>query len=315
MPRSFYVTVLGVVTICLNACAAGATSDDPSVTAPGDTAEEAGAATGHDGGTTSPGADGASAWTDSALPEAGANGCATGAGLVYVLGKTNELYSFDPASLQLSKVASVSCPQTGTATPFSMAVDRRAVAWVLFNDGHLFHVDINTGVCSATSFQPGQSGFTKFGMGFVSNSPGSQDETLYVANEYGIGSIDTSTLALTPAGGTFGFSAAAELTGTGDARLFGLFYGFPPYISEIDKTSSALLGEMPLDTVDIGTGFAYAFWGGSFWVFTAPNGTSSQIDRFDPLAGGSSTTLVVPSVGFKIVGAGVSTCAPITAPK
>ncbi len=243
------------------------------------------------------------------------NGCASGAGLVYVLGKTHELYSFDPSTLQLQKVGMVDCPQSGgTATPFSMAVDRQAVAWVLYNDGHLYNVDINSGTCKATSFQPNQNGYKTFGMGFVSDAPGSQEETLYVANEFGIASIDTATFELTPASGTFGFSAAAELTGTGDARLFGLFYGFPPYISEIDKTSSAVLNEMPLDTVDIGTGFAYAFWGGDFWIFTAPNGTSSQIDQFHP-GSGTTTTVAVPDVGFKIVGAGVSTCAPITLPK
>lgn len=242
--------------------------------------------------------------------------CASGASLIYVLAKSNELHRFDPQTLQLSKVGALQCPQNGgTATPFSMAVDRQAMAWVLFNDGHLYKVDTKTAACSATTFVPDQSGFKKFGMGFVSDSPGSQAETLYVANELGIGTIDTVALTVKDVAGDFGFSAAAELTGTGDARLFGFFYGFPPYISEIDKSSSKLLGEMELDTVDIGTGFAYAFWGGDFWIFTAPNGVSSQIDRYKPTAGNTTTEVVVADVGFKIVGAGVSTCAPLAAPK
>lgn len=240
--------------------------------------------------------------------------CANGTSLIYVLGKNQGLYGFDPTTLTINQVGTLNCPQNGgTATPFSMAVDRNAVAWVLYNDGHLYQVQTGTAACAATSFEPNQNGFKKFGMGFVSNAPGTNEETLYAANEYGLGTIDVSSLVLEPVAGTFGFSAAAELTGTGDARLFGLFFGYPPYISELDKTDSQLLGEMPLDTIDIGTGFAYAFWGGDFWVFTAPNGTSSQVDRFEPTAGIATTMLV--DVGFKIVGAGVSTCAPVTRPK
>jgi hypothetical protein len=37
-----------------------------------------------------------------------------------------------------------------------------------------------------------------------------------------------------------------------------------------------------------------------------------QIDRFDPAT--NQTVTVVPDVGFTIVGAGVSTCAPVTPP-
>jgi len=300
----------------LCACAAGASSEPAGGLSPEDAPD---AQTQEDSAAEAQPDAAGSVDTGGTLIEAGptsdgsAAGCAAGTSLVYVLGKTQELYSFDPSTLQLTQVGVVSCPQSGTATPFSMAIDRDAVAWVLYNDGRMYNVDIGTAACVATSFQPDQGGFKKFGMGFVSDAPGSLTETLYVANEYGIGSIDTESLVVTPGAGTFGFSAAAELTGTGDARLFGLFYGFPPYISEIDKDSSELLGEMPLDTVDIGTGFAYAFWGGDFWVFTAPDGASSQIDRFQP--GTGATTTVVASVGFKIIGAGVSTCAPFAAPK
>lgn len=241
------------------------------------------------------------------------DGCSDEAKLVYLLGKTQELYKFDPGALALTQVGVLACPQNGgTATPFSMSVDRAGVAWVLYNDGHLFHVDTTTAACTATNFAPNQQGFKKFGMGFVSDAAGSDAETLYVANEFGIGSIDTQSLSVSPIG-QFGFSAAAELTGTGDGRLFGLFFGFPPYIAEIDEATSSLGPEAPLDAVDVGTGFAFAFWGGSFWVFTAPNGSSSQIDRYDPATKTSAT--VKKDLGFKVVGAGVSTCAPLEIPK
>jgi hypothetical protein len=57
----------------------------------------------------------------------------------------------------------------------------------------------------------------------------------------------------------------------------------------------------------MGSGWAFAFWGGDFWVFTAPAG-DSRITRFRPSDG--SVTTVVDSLGAIIVGAGVSTCAP-----
>jgi hypothetical protein len=229
-----------------------------------------------------------------------------------VLGKGNEFESFDPKTLTLTKIGTLSCPAADGATPFSMSVDRGGTAWVLYNDGTLFHVQIKDASCKATSFVPKQSGFKKFGMGFVSDAPGSASETLFIANEFGVGKLDTKTLQVTPVG-EFGFSAAAELTGTGDARLFGFFFGFPPYISEIDKATSKLGAEIPLDSVDAGTGFAFAFWGADFWVFTAPNSTSSQIDRYQPDTGSTST--MKTDLGFKVVGAGVSTCAPTVRPE
>jgi hypothetical protein len=63
--------------------------------------------------------------------------------------------------------------------------------------------------------------------------------------------------------------------------------------------------------VDIGSAWAFAFWGGDFWLFTAP-GVASRVDRYRPSDG--STVTMKSNVGFNIVGAGVSTCAPLTSP-
>lgn len=307
--------LVGLAALACVSCAAGGT---PSGGGSGGTGAAAGAASGGNGGGGAGGAGGTGGDIGGGISAGGGggasgDGCADEAKLVYVLGKTQELYSFNPGTLTLSQVGVVNCPQNGAAaTPFSMSVARDGTAWVLYNDGHMYHVDTKTAACTATSFVPDQQGFKKFGMGFVSDAPGSSAETLFVADEFGIGKVDTATLSLAKVG-DFGFSAAAELTGTGDARLFGFFYGFPPYIAEIDKATSMLGAEAPLDTVDAGTGFAFAFWGGKFWIFTAPNGTSSQIDRYDPAT--QATTTVKTDLGFKVIGAGVSTCAPLEEPK
>ena len=51
---------------------------------------------------------------------------------------------------------------------------------------------------------------------------------------------------------------------------------------------------------------AFAFWGGDFWIFTSPGG-STTVTKYDPLTQGETA---VTTLGSTIVGAGVSTCAP-----
>lgn len=244
----------------------------------------------------------------------GSAGCSDEAKLVYIIGQDNRFYSFYPPTLDVVFKGVLSCP-AGLATPFSMAVDRNGIAWVLFSDGRIFHVDVKTVACTPTNYVPGQAGYYTFGMGFVSNSAGSADETLYVADYEGKGlaKIDTTTLALTPIGPWDKLSPiAAELTGTGDARLFGFFNLDPIVIAEINKQNGNIITQSPQPTISIGSGWAFAFWGGDFWLFTSPLGTS-QIDRYSPASG--TTTTVKTNLGTNIVGAGVSTCAPIEPPK
>lgn len=193
-----------------------------------------------------------------------------------------------------------------------MAVGRDGTAWVLYNDGRLYGVSTADASCTSTSLIPGQQGFKKFGLGFALNEPGGGAETLFAAGEFGLGSVDLTTWMVTPKG-SFGFSASAKLTGNANGELYGLFYGFPPYVAQLDKESSALGNELELEGLDGGAGVAFAFWGGGFWVFTATGGMSSRVDRYDPKS--KVMTNKVPSVGFKIVGAGVSTCAPVEEPK
>ncbi len=245
----------------------------------------------------------------------GGDGCSEAAKLVYIIGEDNALYSFYPPTLEIKSVGIINCPQNGGfGTPFSMAVDRKGIAWVLFSDGKLYHVDTTTAACSATSYVPGQQGFSTFGMGFVSDTSGSDAETLYVADYFGSGlaKIDTQSLSLSFIGAYDQLpNQAAELTGTGDARLFGFYQGSPIIIAEIDKSNAHILSQAPQPSVSIGSGWAFAFWGGDFWLFTSPLG-DSQIDRYRPSDG--TTTTVKYNLGSNIVGAGVSTCAPVEPP-
>lgn len=257
----------------------------------------------------------------------GPDGCSDDNRLVYLLGDARELVRFNPATLELTEVGKINCPVQGgpavpTPVPFSMAVDRTGFAFVLYDDGNLFHLDTKTAHCTATGFVPHQSSaFDLFGMGFVANAPGSKSESLFVGSYNpgnGIGKLSVGDLTIDPVGYYDSISGAAEMTGTGDARLFGFFLSSPPVVvAEIDKNNSKVLSKTALPDIQIGSAWAFAFWGGDFWLFTSPDGGHSRIDRYRPNPGSPSdgaTTLMVPDAGLEIVGAGVSTCAPVVPP-
>src|SRR5687767_14587271 len=189
--------------------------------------------------------------TESGDPSAAnADGCSEEAKQVYVVSEQYDLYKFEPDKLAFTKIGRLACPASG-ATPNSMAVDRSGTAWVNYSDGRLFKVSTKDAKCTATSFQPGQSGMVKFGMAFASNAAGSQDETLFVSGIQdssfndggkGLAKIDLASLKLTPVSDYDGALAkkGAELTGTGDGRLYGFFTTIPDAtLARIEKGSAS----------------------------------------------------------------------------
>ena len=61
------------------------------------------------------------------------------------------------------------------------------------------------------------------------------------------------------------------------------------------------------------TAWAFAHWGGRFYIFTTHStlfgGESSKVLRLDPTTG--KVTTLLNSSPYRVVGAGVSTCAPV----
>jgi hypothetical protein len=247
----------------------------------------------------------------------GGASCDTG-NVIYVVTADTDLYSFDPSMLSFTKIGRLNC-SAFLPLAFSMAVDRSGFAWVVYATGDLFKVSTKDATCSATSFAPGQHGFTTFGMGFATNGNGSSEETLFVAdsNRTGLGKVDLGTLTLDYVGPFAGEPAGAtdaELTGTGDGRLFGFFETSPTsptQLGQIDKASGTVTSITPLPGVTTGQGYAFAFWGGDFWFFTATQ-ASTDVTRLK--TSDRSLTVVRSNVGFMVTGAGVSTCAPVTEP-
>ena len=240
--------------------------------------------------------------------------------LVYVVTDSYQLYSYFPTDGSFTFISNIACPSNGSATPFSMAVDRKGIAYVAYNDGNLYRVSTATGACIPTTFQPHPTGtpFDLFGMGFATNAAG-PTESLYVASSDTfdlLGRIDTTSFGLTTVGSFVPVIHQAELTGTGDGRLFAFYnkndsstVGNPPpsFIGEIDTTTARVVAETGFPTVGQGNGWAFAFWGGDFYMFTSESGAGSDVTRYRPADG---STTVVGSLPAVIVGAGVSTCAP-----
>lgn len=246
------------------------------------------------------------------------DGCSDAAKLVYVVSDSDLLFSFKPDTMEFKPIGTLDCP-SGGATPNSMAVDRSGTAWVNYSDGALFKVSTTDASCAATNFKKNQSGFVRFGMAFASNGPGSKEETLYVVGiealnaGKGLAKIDLGTMELTTIGDFSGNLAnkGAELTGTGEGKLYGFFTTNPnATLAQIDPASGATSNNVNLVGVNTGQAWAFSFWGGDFWFYTS-NGTSpSTVTRFQPSDSNKISNVKQDVGGFKIVGAGVSTCAP-----
>jgi hypothetical protein len=232
---------------------------------------------------------------------------------VYVITSNYTLMSFYPPTATFTTIGQIVCPSS--STPFSMAVDRTGVAYIVFQDGQLFRVSTATAACIPTPFVAGQHGFApEFGMGFSHDSTGT-GETLYVASGTSTGAsgqpqlatIDTKTFALHIVGSFNPSIDNAELTGTGAGDLYG-FHATPTGsgIAQIDKTNAQVFADSPLPGVMQGSGWAFAFWGGDFYTFTAPSG-GTVVTRFRPSDGSIAQ---VTQIADTVVGAGVSTCAP-----
>ena len=233
--------------------------------------------------------------------------------LVYVISSENGLFSFYPPTLAFTKIGDIDC-SSAASTPYSMAVDRTGIAYSVFADGTLWQIDTADAACSPTSYQPAPENepFHNFGMGFAGDQNG---ETLYVADanfnvdSLGLASLDTKTFTRTFIADFQPELPRCELTGTGDGRLFAfcLFTsGTGSEIAEIDPKTAKVIAVNQLKVGDASDAFAYAFWGGYFWIFTGPGGTTT-VTRYDP---GSLTETTMTSFAQTIVGAGVSTCAP-----
>ena len=243
--------------------------------------------------------------------------CADGTELVYTIDQFNyRLSQFDPGTKAFTDLGSLSCPSTGGGTPFSMSLDRAGFAYVLYTTGELFKAPIgNLAACTKTTWTS-QAGLKVFGMGFSTDAVGGSAETLFVGGgqtqtqaSYTLAKLDVATMTATVVGSQM---QLPEMTGTGNAEL----WGFMPdttsaRVVKFDKQTGAALTTYAVPSL-AGTMTAYAFahWGGDFWVFLRKGSeTATTVYQIDGMTGAIEG--MTPATGRTIVGAGVSTCAPV----
>lgn len=284
------------------------------------------------GGTGGGGSGGGGGTTDNCPPEAK---------LVYTIDRNRVFSSFQPNQKDVTMstfttIATLNCPTKILGGPFSMSVDRSGTAWVeyvatsgltgTYKGSEIFKVSTKDGTCTATNFVSGQQGMQTFGMGFVANAPMSNQETLFIgggpaADASGmssatyLGTFDTTSLMIAKGQSING---RPELTGTGDAKLWGFFPDANmPRISQLDKAAAApgaMVANVESNTImlqnlrGMPTAWAFAFWGGDFWVFLEKDLEQTTTVYHVKGSDGSVTSWTTPNLS--IVGAGVSTCAP-----
>ncbi|MDB4970459.1 MAG: uncharacterized protein JWN44_6148 [Myxococcales bacterium] len=261
----------------------------------------------------------------------GTDGCSEAAKLIYTIDTDGTFSSFKPNQMDINQsvftdIGKLNCNAGNGYQPFSMSVDRTAVAWVEFaqqggsGPNKLFKVSTTDASCTPTTFVGNQAGFNQFGMGFVSDAVMSQQETLFVAGAVmvgggnsSLGTLNLSTMVITKVG--MPLNGDPELTGNGLGELWGFFPDASnPRVAKIDKTTATESNAVMLGSAaGQGAAWAFGFYGGDFWVFLAKqNGLAGSKQT---IVYHVTTTMLkdqLDTVTRHIVGAGVSTCAPTT---
>jgi hypothetical protein len=238
----------------------------------------------------------------------------------------SHLFRFDPTDTSYTHIGELDCPGVLLR---SMAVDRDGSGWGSMGDGSLVRIDTETADCSASGMELEQHSVSRYGMGY-STLGESDSEKLYITatgSDWSgqpnqpyrkLAVIDTSTLQIEIVGDLEApVPANMELTGTGDGRLFGMVLdvrNLSNIIVSVDELNADTAATLSSKTVPLeaNSGFAFAHWGGDFWLFTEADDGKARVAQFDFDNGVIEQTVDIDlGVAGSIVGAGVSTCAPI----
>ncbi|HVV87850.1 MAG TPA: hypothetical protein VHE35_32645 [Kofleriaceae bacterium] len=256
---------------------------------------------------------GAATWP--ADDETGATCADEADALVYVVDNQRTLWRFDPRELPgqaFHRVAWLGCDLL--THPYSMAVDRKGVAWVLYHGGQVHRVSVADGRCLGPAYETPADEL--FGMGFVRDGAGPDGETLFLADDvqHRLARLDVSRRpAVRHDVAAIGGDATTqpELTGTADGKLFAFFpEDDGGFVQELDGATGMPVG--PRLAIGAPPGhvqaWAFAHWGGVFYVFMTRDDDSAV---YAVPRDGRHAARVADDLPMRIVGAGVSTCAPL----
>jgi hypothetical protein len=252
--------------------------------------------------------------------------CSDDAKLIFTIDTNRTLSKFNPTMKQFMDIGQLNCPARSGSNPFSMGIDRDATAWVLYTQqgffgglsSELFRVDTTTLDCTKTTWQSGNQGHDVFGMGFSTDAVGGTDDTLFIAGGSGpsvpsskLAKMDMGSFAPSTVGNVTGWP---ELTGNSNAELWGFFPAENgTRVERLDKASGGPAQTFMLPSLDgslMGAAWAFAFYGGDYWIFLkrgAENATT--VYQMNGMTG--AITSMTATNTRRIVGAGVSTCAPV----
>ena len=245
---------------------------------------------------------------DNEVPPPPVDDCEDTSDLLYAVDKGDGgLYLFDPMSGSFELLGIPDCGMF-SGTPASMAVARNGIAYIRYSSSTLYAVDVETLECTET--QMSVSSFGKFGMGYATLHGNTWQDELFIANRTTLAKLNTTTFQIETIGT---LPSQSELTGNALGELWGVFpLETPAQIMELDRESgqperSITLSFMP-SPMNIDT-FAFATWGGDFYVFLRlyGMGESTRVYRVSTTG---YTEVLSNETGRNIVGVGVSTCAP-----
>ncbi len=237
--------------------------------------------------------------------------CSELAKFVYLVDSDNSFYRFYPPDKQFELVGRINC-RAGGGTPFSMSVARDGTAYVLHSGllggcSGIFPVSIVDATCGLrTGFTCGTQGFDTFGMGFVTQSKGSIAEDLFIGSTSRLATLDTGDWSVAVIGPLNG---NPEFTGNALGELWGFFPSTQtPKVAQLDGNTGQLTTQWPLPGLsNDASAWAFAFWGGSFYIFYQA-GFDASTNVYKVTDGVMESYMM--NTGTRIVGAGVSTCAP-----
>ncbi len=238
----------------------------------------------------------------------------------------SNLYQFNPEDVSYTHVGKLECPGVFLR---SMAVDRDGTGWGSMGDGSLVQINTETAECSASGMETRQHSISRYGMGYATVGA-TETEKLYITAEGSdwsgqpdspyrkLAVINTDTLVIDLVGDLEApVPANMELTGTGDGRLFGMVLDVRDLrniivsVDELNADTGATI-ESKVVPLEANGGFAFAHWGGDFWLFTESDEGLARVAQFDFDTGEVVQTVDTQlDIEGTIVGAGVSTCAPI----
>jgi len=221
----------------------------------------------------------------------------------FVLSRGATLYNFNPTSLVVTKVGKLAC---STLEPFTMAVSN-GVAYVLYQNGELFRVSLDTLNCVKTPLAPSRVGFpSNIGLATLPDSnllaygclPSSQcgcdgalartsDVTFYILNSpIAVKPSPQSGFPLDIKADAYGRLFACDAAGT---------------LLMMDAKTGALLGR---DETGVRAGSANALlvWNRDLFLFTQQQG---RVHKYDLQTHQAS---LVATIGDEIVGAGATPC-------